>query len=404
MNKKKKKNGNAGDKVSVVMMSTFSGYSYKAPQLKYIIHSLSRRGILGDSFGLPENQDAMEYSDVELKKLKRSNLMLFLFKIVNKAAIILKAGNSYTMREKIYGIFVMLFFKADGNIILLKPRPSFLVRYYKKCGKITVVEASENHTFYTLSRLKMECDNLKIPLIHNVYTNEKAAKDYAAGINAADRIICLSEFSAHTYEREGISRDRIYVTGLVIDRKPIKPRPENTGQIVYVSVANHSILKGTIHLLRIWKKYHIPNRLMIIGLIHPDLKQYMSDYEDLENVEITGSLSHEDIEKIYIKNRCVGVLLSLSDSFPRSVRECLSTSTPMIVTETCTCDIIKNGKAGFIVDPDDENEIYQNIMRYNLMTQERYLEMAQYAYDGSLLGNNVFEDKYMGAILGAEQK
>ena len=395
-----KKNKTDNKKVSIVMMSTFSGASFKAPQLMPIVHRLSEEKLLADSFGIPNATDKNEYSEDELKHLKRSHLMRFLMRMTNKILVVTKSRNSYITREKIFGFFSMLFFKTDGDIVLLKPRPSSLVRFYKKIGKITVVEASESHPQYTYDGVKRECELLEIPLVKNNYTNQRAIKDFERGISFADRIICLSDFSAGTYIKRGIDKEKIRVTGLTAGMSLVEPREESNEPIIFVSVANHGVLKGTLNLLRIWKKYGIKSRLMIIGNIHEDLAPYLDEFRNKDNIVFTGSMDRKDIEKIYKNNRCVGVLLSVSEGFSRSILECLLTATPVIVTECCTCDIVENGKNGFIVDATDSDGVFRCIKDFMSMSPEKYKAMSESAYMGAKSAEQDFLSKYIGAVLG----
>lgn len=395
-----KKNKTDNKKVSIVMMSTFSGASFKAPQLMPIVHRLSEEKLLADSFGIPYVADKKEYSEDELKHLKRSHLMSFLMRMTNKILVVTKSRNSYLIREKLFGFFSMLFFKADGDIVLLKPRPSSLVRFYKRIGKITVVEASESHPQYTYDGVKRECELLEIPLVKNNYTNQRAIKDFERGISFADRIICLSDFSAGTYIKRGIDKEKIRVTGLTAGMSLVEPREESNEPIIFVSVANHGILKGTLNLLRIWKKFGIKNRLMIIGTIYEDLAPYLSEFIDFENIVFTGPMKREDIEALYRKNKCVGVLLSVSEGCPRSILECMYSATPVIVSECCTCDIVENGKNGFVVDATDSDGVFRCIRDFMIMSPEKYKAMAECAYEGAKSAEQDFLSKYIGAVLG----
>lgn len=385
-------------RVSIVMMSTFSGLSFKAPQLTPIIHHLSSIDLLADCLGIPEDTDRAEFSDKELEHLKRARVMNLIMRVSDKILYALGSKDSYLVREKIFGFFAKHFFRADGDIVLLKPRPVSLVSYYKNLGKIIVVEASEAHTQYTYESVKRECEDLEIPIIRNNYTNPKAINDFAAGVLMADRLICLSKFAAGTYESRGVDIEKIRITGLTTGMQLVNPRIDIGGEILFVSVANHSILKGTLRLLRIWKKYHIANKLMIIGGIHADLKPYINEYKDAENIIFTGSLNRDDITDIYSNNRCVEILLSVSEGYSRAVLECLSTATPVIVTPCCTCDIVEDGENGYIVNSSDDDEIYRRISEFNKMPISQYSDMSVEAYKSAARVEDNFLEKYMGAI------
>ena len=70
------------NKIGIVMMTYFSGRSFKASQMPEIIHQLSKNNQLGESYGLPYKLDKTEYSIEELKLLKRSWLCRVCFALL----------------------------------------------------------------------------------------------------------------------------------------------------------------------------------------------------------------------------------------------------------------------------------------------------------------------------------
>lgn len=385
------------NKISIVMMSTFSGEAYKATHLLPIIQELEARGQLESAYGIWNSQDKAVYSAKILSKLKRSRLVYFLFRGISFAARKVKKTSLYFCREKIFGICAAFFFKTDADTILLKPRPSFLVKYYKRRGKTVIVEASENHTRYTNERLVQECQKMNLKATSN-YVNEKAIRDYETGISNADYLICLTEFSAQTYVERGFPRDRIRVTGLEVGTVLIPPRPLSEEEVTFVSVAHHNLLKGTHRLLKVWKDKKIKNKLLIIGALDYDMRRYVQELGDVENVEFTGGMQRKEIEKIYQSRKCVGIFLSLSESYGRSVYECLSTSTPVIVTPTCTCGLVENEKRGYVVSEYENEAIYEAVLKCIQMDAQKYYAMSSNVYETLCMHQGKFVQKYTDAL------
>lgn len=385
------------------MMTSFSGENYKAKAMFPLINYLYDHFLLGKAYGIWDKQDTVSYRSEILKKLKRSKIVKIMFKAIS---LLLKNStrlDPYLVREKVFGLCACIFFKTDAEIVLVKPRPSFLIQKLKKQGKIIVIDASENHPCYTKQMLQEECKRFGIPIVHNNYTNQKAIKDYEKAVFLADYLICRSKFSAQTYITRGFPQNRISVISLETDEIMIAPRPISEEEIVFVCVANHGILKGTHKLLKIWKEKKIKNRLLIIGKIYTEMEPYIKEVENLKNIEILGSMTREKIAKLYQTNKCVGVLMSVSESYGRSVYECLCTSTPVLVTPTCTCDLVEDGINGYIVSSYEEEAIYQKLLTIISMDKEAYKKMSEAVYQTIHRKKDKFEKRYTDALLNASK-
>lgn len=390
-------------KISIAMMTSFSGENYKAKEMLPLINYLYDHSLLEKAYGIWDKKDNVSYRSEILKRLKRSKIVKIMFKAISLLLKNNRRLDPYLVREKAFGLCACMFFRTDAEIVLVKPRPSFLIQKLKKRGKIIVIDASENHPCYTEQMLQEECARLGIPVVHNNYTNQKAIKDYEKAILLADYLICRSKFSAQTYITRGFPKERISITGLETGGILIPPRPISEEEIVFVCVANHGILKGTHKLLKIWKEKKIKNRLLIIGKIYTEMKPYIKEIENLKNIEILGSMTREKIAEVYKKNKCMGVLMSVSESYGRTVYECLCTSTPVLVTPTCTCDLVEDGINGYVVSSYEEEAIYQKLSTIISMDKETYVKMSEAVYQTIHRKKDKFEKSYTDALLNASK-
>lgn len=369
-------------KIGIVMMTYFSGRSFKASQMPEIIHELSKGDQLGESYGLPYKLDKTEYSSEELKFLKRSWLCRICFAFLSKLSKhFVKIPYVYQKYEVIYGFFAKLHYNKKNvpDIVVMKPRPAFLVEHLKKLGAIVIIEASENHTRFTCEAVKKELTAINAKISDSSYVYEKAIADYEKGINLADGLICLSNFSRKTYVDRGFCERKIEVLPLSLDEEIVKP-VEMEGELCFVTVAMHSVLKGTHRLIKVWKDYHVKSKLVIVGTIDADLRSIIEKLGPVENVEYWGYKNYDFMKTFYSTHRAVSVLLSFSESFGRSIYEAMCTSTPVIVTPYCTLDMVSDGKNGRIVDPKNEKEIFEAVSMFENLNSNQFFEIQKNVY------------------------
>ena len=386
-------------KIGIVMMTYFSGKAYKAPQMPEIIHRLMMENQLGESFGMPYKLDEKEYSPKELSNLKRSNICRLMFGIIsNFTKHVKKIPYVYQKYEKVYGVFAKMHYRKEvPEVVVMKPRPSFLIEHMKRKGAYVIVEASENHSRFTYSQIKTEAERLGVETKESSFVNDKAVLDYERGIDLADGLICLTEYSKKTYTDRGFAENKIKVVPLNIDMPVEEPNKLN-GELYFVSVAMHSLLKGTYRLVKVWKDYKIKSKLIIVGPLDNELKQMIDKLGPLENVEFWGYKNQEFMKQFYCSHRCVGVLLSFSESFGRSIYECMCTSSPVIVTPYCTLDMVVDGENGKIVNPESEAEIYAAVQKMESLSEEEFYEIQCNVHHTMMKHKIDFGKEYVRAI------
>lgn len=387
------------NKVSIVMMSTFSGPSFKGPQMPEIIIELEKQGRLGNCYGLYSPTDKKHYTDSILHKLRSNRFLKVLFKLNELTCKLFKIELRYYFNERIFGLFAMLH-RYDGDIILLKPRPAFLTKYFKRKGKKIIIEASENYSWFTYHKIQAECKHCGIPMAKSIFTNQKAVRDYEEGIKFSDSLICLSQFSSQTYLDAGY-KGKITVVNLETQITKIRKIDTQGDGIVFTTVANHSILKGTFRLLHIWKTNNFKNKLYVIGDIHDDLRSLIKTIDLPNTIVFTGSVSREKVTELYLNNNCVNILVSVSESYGRTIYEALCISTPVIVTHTCTCDLVKDGYNGFIVDNNNE-EIECAVKRFIDMPICDYFKFRENAINSVSENRKSFAKQYVACLVSTD--
>lgn len=382
------------EKISIAMMTTLSGPAYKGPQMPAIIFELLRRDLLGEAYGIWSSEDKVVYG--KNPKIQTSRLLKYMFSINKKLGKVL-GWNHYIAQEKIFAMGTF-FHRFHSSAVLLKPCPSSIAKRFKKRGKIILIEASENHPRYTYNVLENECIQYGIPLVDSAYTDINHIEDFEKSLEFADRILCLSNYSAETYINYGVPREKIVVTGLSVGSTIEFPKLNENKEITFVSVANHSVLKGTHRLIDLWNKYEISNDLLIIGSVEEEIQKLYIDRPMNPHIKLMGFMDRTEIDAVYCSSPCVHVLLSLSESYGRSVYEALCKSVPQIVSKTATCDYVVDGYNGYIAECCDEDKMINLIQRFCNMDQDEYNRFRKNAYDSVSRDAELFEKRYVDAL------
>lgn len=384
--------------VSIVMMTTFSGNRFKGKQMPKIVNELEHRGLFSDGFGLFSATDKTAYTTAVRRKIHSSGLARFLLLINGKVCKLFKYQYRYLMNEKLFSLVALFFAKPKGDIVLLKHRPSWAISFYQKRGKRVVLELSENHPGYTYDAYKRECDSYSIALLKNTYTNQRAIKDVEKALLLADGFICLSEFSAKTYIDAGVPIERIKICALKTGCTRIHKVANLKSKTTFFCTANHSLLKGTHHLIDLWMKKRYENDLVIIGGMHPEFDPLIEQAKDNIHIIFKGIMSYDDMVDLYSNCRGVGVLLSISESWGRSAYEYLGASMPVIVSPTCISGVVQDGLNGYIVKTEDDVRLEKVVENFIYMDAESFESMRLAAFNSTMDDTYCFEKTYVEAL------
>lgn len=257
--------------------------------------------------------------------------------------------------------FVASRLKDDGsNILFTKANMCETIKRAKVMGKKIVIFGADSEPRRQYDRYISECKLYKIQNKMG-YGFPEFRDSYEYGYKNADKIVSISELSKKTYVDAGYDESIIKVIPLIGSRFEVGIRPYNgEKQKAFISTAFHSILKGTHRLLEAWEKAKIEDiPLIIIGNLYGDMQEYVKNHAPFHNVIFAGN--QNDLKKYYTSLDAVGILFSFSEAAVRVTPEMLSMGFPMIVSRDATCDIVKNGVNGFIVDQTNIDEVVEKL-------------------------------------------
>ncbi len=178
-------------------------------------------------------------------------------------------------------------------------------------------------------------------------------------LQLANFIICNSTFTKNSFS--SVYREKVEVIPLGFPLPKAVEKNRNTDKIVFVMSGNISYLKGSHHVLRIWKRVHelFPNaELRVIGTYLLDDKEKQ---ELPSSVQFYNRLAHQDYLD-FIKETDVFISFTYSDGFGMVISEAMSKGIPVIATPNCMAlDFIEHQKNGFIVPIGEEEALFNQI-------------------------------------------
>lgn len=228
----------------------------------------------------------------------------------------------------------------------------------KKAGKTVVVEAGNSEPEMEHARIMGEYRQFGIKNMH-IYGDSRFQASKATHFRMVDRIICISNVSMQTYLDAGIAEEMITMIPLTGCSWPVEGESSNIGkEKAFITTAFHSFIKGTHRLLLAWREACISDiPLIVVGEICEDMREFIDRYGPFDNVIFTGLLSQQQTRDLWYRYNACGVLLSLAEGAGRVIPEMMSYGFPMLVSQDATCDLVKNGVNGYIVEPTDTSAI-----------------------------------------------
>lgn len=259
----------------------------------------------------------------------------------------------YTWQGILFDEWVSRKIKHDGaDVFLTRSNMQRTISLVKECHKELVVLATSSEPVRQYNRYIRECDEFGIKN-RSVYgdANFRDRCDY--GYKQADRIVTISKVSNNTYLEGGYTRDKLFTVPLTGSSFEVDENRTTEGKRkAFISTAFHSMIKGTHRLLLAWRDAKIEGiPLVIIGRVHDDLKEFIDKHGPFKNVIFEGH--RNDLSQFYDGYDAVGILMSLSEGACRTTPELMSKGFPMIVSPDATCDIVEDGKNGFIINSED---------------------------------------------------
>lgn len=335
-------------KLSIAMYSTYFEKGWKSEQLKLMIPFFAGQGRLEVGYGIRRSRLAVQ------EKLDLSIIPLMAARLTDKLSFLpfIKDYYGYLVGEYLTGIlFRRKLMRDDSSVVYLKARPFSLVNAAKSSGKRVVLEVGELHPCETRERVTNEYAKYDAS-INYIFNSQYAVDESLKSINIADEIVVLSQESKNSFIKWGVPEEKLHVINLGLAEKIPPQNYDSSKEYAFVSTAKHSFVKGTHSLLLAWRQSGIQGmKLYIAGDLSDDIKQFIEREGPFDNVVYLGKVSIADLYKKY---NFIGVLNSVAEGFGRSVIEYLGYGFPVIVTPVATCDIVRDGENGFVVDGYDQ--------------------------------------------------
>lgn len=306
----------------------------------------------------PQHKKSMQEDGLVL-----SAIPFFVAKIASILARYHIIPNYYVYYSRIKAIDMVFSYKIandSSKIVFANPLFSRTVSKAKRCGKKVVVVAGNSEPDREHKRVLEDYKEYCIRHKY-IYGDASYAKRVKTSYSFADKIITISEVSRETYKSAGYDMSKFELIPLTGTDFPIQTVDFTQGKDrFFISTAFHNFVKGTQRLLLAWKKAQIRDiPLMIVGKVCEDLQEFIEKYGPFENVQFVGHQSN--LKEFYSTCDAVGVLLSLSEGAGRVTPEMMSFGFPMITSPDATCDIVKDGENGFVVDPLNEQDIINKL-------------------------------------------
>jgi glycosyltransferase involved in cell wall biosynthesis len=332
----------------------------------------------GPGIGIKESLPLFISNKVRITGLRMKIFIILLKRILKLLGMPMYYG--YWVKVKILDSLYSKYIAYDkSDIVFINPIFCKAVMKSKEVGKFVIVEAGNSEPSREHERIMVEYKKYGIKHKY-IYGDVGFRNTCLKSLNNADRIITISKVSRQTYIDANYPIDKlelIPLTGTDFDVQSFESFEDK--EKAFITTAYHNFIKGTHRLLLAWKKAEIKDiPLYIIGQLCEDVQEFIEKYGPFENVIMVGHQS--DLPAWYSARDAVGALLSLSEGAVRVTPEMMSFGFPMIVSPDATCDLIKDGINGFIVETEDEDAI-ANRLRWFADDWERVHEMRKNVLD-----------------------
>lgn len=350
-------------KIIVAMYSTVKGTGWKSSQFIFLKSSYLYNKYDLSFFGMRRRKEIQEENEtLSYLPMLASSLHQRLSSIFR-----LKKYKGYMLGEKIFGlVFSKKISQTDASVLICKPRPFNIIEKFN--GKI-ILEYGESHPIYM--KEKIEADYIKFKIAEKnkyIYTDKNAINESIKAINKAHTVILLSDESKKTFKKyyDNLDKFKVIRFPININSDLINNIKEKTifenSKTTFIITAFHSFVKGTHLLLEAWKKAKIENaELLIAGPLNSDMAQYISENGPFEKVKFLGQVNIKNLYNTI--NKGVGISLSHAEGYPRATQEYLEYGFPVIISQICSLDRIKNNNEGIIVDISNEDMIIDSLRK-----------------------------------------
>jgi glycosyltransferase involved in cell wall biosynthesis len=269
-----------------------------------------------------------------------------------------------------------------------------LFRQAEKIGALKVLDCTNSHPTMYRECWQRECDlwcpGEKVPVPGFAFERMKRE------IDAADLVLCPSQFVYDSMVRNGVASQKCFINPFGVDTSKFTPRQSVPSAPRFICVGTICLRKGHQYLFRAFEqvKKTLPNaELICAGEFKADFRCERPKWEG--TFQHYSKLSHEKLNEI-MKSCTAFVLPSCEEGLARVIPEAMAAGLPVIATyESGATTLVRDGVEGFIVSPKPE-DIARAMVR---VTQERELgaRMGAAAHERGAVSNGWLD--YGGRLL-----
>lgn len=247
------------------------------------------------------------------------------------------------------------------------------LRTARRLGIPTVLERTNAHTRYAFDVVGKEFTRLGIILppndeyFYNADLLAKEEKEY----DAADFILCPSDFVVKTFRDQGFPRDKLvrYFNGVdnIAFHPDEAPRdPSQPFTMLFVGVC--AVRKGVHFALEAWLQSVASRsgRFLIVGDFLPAYKDKLSAMLSHPSVKVLGHV--KDVPGL-MRTADILVLPSIEEGFGRVITEAMASGCVPLASAACT-DYCRHMETGLVHGVGDVQALKQHI---ELLYQDRML-------------------------------
>ena len=261
--------------------------------------------------------------------------------------------------------------KLKGKIDIVHTWPlaaMLTLKTAESMGIPTVLERPNSHTRYGYTVVNRECESLgiKLPPGDNHAYNAKILNKEEKEYQLAFRILCPSDFVAHTFMEQGFSREKLVRHIYGYDEKRFFPsnetRNRNRGlKMLFVGVCG--VVKGVHYALEAWLKSsaHKDGLFSIAGEFVPGYAEKLSPMLSDPSVNVLGP--RNDVDAL-MRESDILILPSITEGFGLVCAEAMGSGCVPLVSNSCT-DICINMENSLVHSVGDVKTITEHIDKLN---------------------------------------
>ena len=247
------------------------------------------------------------------------------------------------------------------------------MRVAKKLNIPVALERCNAHTRFAYKVVNGECERIGVPLPanHEHTYNSKILELEEREYQAADGILCPSDFVVKTFLDEGFAKDKLFRFIYGVDENVFYPSynrdtKEGPLKMIYVGVA--AVRKGLHYALEAWLQSTASQKgkFLIVGGFIPEYEKKLAPFLNHSSIEVLGH--RNDVAEL-MRECDLFILPSIEEGFGLVCTEAMASGCVPLVSDACT-DLCKHMNNSLVHSVGDVDMITYHI---NLLQRDREL-------------------------------